>query len=59
VETFVKKCDAFVKSKRLLKYIFREVEAFFNLYEDFTNITRLFEDIYRERGTYFRIMGLF
>jgi hypothetical protein len=29
-EAFVQKCEDFVKIKRLLKDIFREVEAFFN-----------------------------
>jgi hypothetical protein len=30
VEAFVYKCEAFVKIERLLKDIFRELEAFFN-----------------------------
>jgi hypothetical protein len=33
---------------RLLKDIFREVEAFDHKYEVFVKITRLFEDIFRE-----------
>jgi hypothetical protein len=38
----------FFRNLRLLKDIFREVEAFLNYYEDFLKITRFFEGISKE-----------
>jgi hypothetical protein len=45
VKAFVYKYEACVKIMKLLKDIFREVEA---LYEYFINKTRLFQDVFRE-----------
>jgi hypothetical protein len=48
LNTFSKKWKLLLRNVRILNDIFREVEAFLNLYEDFLKITRLFEDISRE-----------
>jgi hypothetical protein len=46
-ETFVQRCEAFIKMTRLFENIFREIEVLLNLYKAFIKITRLFEEIYR------------
>jgi hypothetical protein len=43
---------------RLLKDIFRQVEAFLNNYEDFIRTTRLFETFSEEWRPLFRNVGL-